>query len=152
MLRPAFTANTFSYYTTLRMPSHVLWPDVPTETPDSLSNVSFIHSECAALVSASWATMLVLISLNSVLTCLLWRSQGTLYPRPPWVFTKRFHFIWLQVEDASCSFKLSASSAYLVHRAAWEWSKIPQQWMIHSPSPSRQASVNSRAKEAKWQT
>ena len=130
------------------------------QTPDSLSNVSFIHSrtvtECAALGSASslrLALMLALISLNSLLTCLLWRSQGMLHPRPPWVFTKRFHFIWLQVEDASYSFKLSASSAYFVHRTACKWRKIPQQWMIRTlpiplpPSISELKSQRSKVAE-----
>ena len=169
MLRPAFTTNTFSecstdiYHSTnviliwscavARCANRDTWFFVKClfHTPKGCDRMC-CTCQCFLL---EVGPMLAMISLNSLLTCLLWRSQGMLCPSRPWVFTKRFYFIWCasgEGSNASCIFKLSASSAYFVHQAAWKWSKkIPQQQMIRSPSPSHQASVNSRAKEPRWQ-
>lgn len=166
MLRPAFTANTFSecstdiYHSTnviliwscavTRCANRDTWFFVKClfHTPKGCDRMC-CTCQCFLL---EVGPMLAMISLNSLLTCLLWRSQGMLCPRPPWVFTKRFHFIWCasgEGSNASCIFKLSASSAYLctkLHESGVRRS-LNNEWYAPHPPPTK----HQWTQEPKWQ-
>ena len=80
---------------------HVLWALVPTGTPDCKSNCAAIVPKMDTDLADLWRALsvklgpiLTMISLRSLLTCLLWRSQGIFRPSPPCVFTVRFHTSW----------------------------------------------------------
>ena len=133
--------------------------DVVSGTPDCLSyflQMAWIELTDRDAFCRAFSVRLGPIHLTIFFTCLttcsLYKSLGMLLPAPPLVLTNLSQMSWwASIGDRrafACNCSLSASRQYFVLPEALKWrSRIRQQRKICSPSPSPQASLNSRTRK-----